>query len=95
MDEDEVAFPGQRQRTIEGAVVVVPVKHDFRTQVHHGLHLDVGRSLRHHHRRRDSAAAGRERDALGMVSGGRADDAALGDRVGEMRDPVIGAAQLE
>ena len=61
----------------------------------HRLDLDLRRGLRHDDERADAEVAGRERHALRVVAGAGRDDAARPLGVGQVRDPVVGAAQLE
>ena len=61
----------------------------------HGIDLDGRCGARHHDDGRDAEALAGERDALGMIAGGRGDDAARTYRGVEAGNFVIGAAQLE
>src|SRR5688500_15020617 len=76
-------------------IEVIAVQHPFRAEVDHRLDLDLGRRARHHYHGRYAAAARRERHALRVVTRGGADHAPRGDRVRQVRDAVVGAAQLE
>ena len=96
MDERQLAFARERQRVLVGVVEVVAVQHHLAAEVEHRLHLDLRRGLRHHDHRGDAAPARRQRHALRVVAGRGADHAARRDRlVDEVRDLVVGAAQLE
>ena len=95
MDEDEVALPLERQRPLVRLVVVVAVQDHLGAQVHHRLHLDMRRGLRHHDDGGNGTLPRRERHALRVVAGGGADHATLGRSLRQVRDLVVGAAQLE
>ena len=95
MDEGELPLASERQRVLVCLVVVVPVQHRFAAQIDHGLHLDLRCRERHDDGRRDLALPRRQRDALRVVAGGGADHASTRDAFGQVRNLVVGAAQLE
>jgi hypothetical protein len=95
MHEREIPFAHDRLRVFVRAVVVVAVQHDFPAERADRVHLDVRCRQRHHDDRRNSASFRRERHALRVIAGRRADHATPGDRFREVRDLVVGAAQLE
>jgi hypothetical protein len=78
-----------------GIRIAVAVQLDVGSHRSHRVHLDLRRRLRHHDRGRDPQPLRRERDTLRMISGARRNDppGALG--LGQVGDPVVGAAQLE
>ena len=75
--------------------VAVAHEHDLGAQVADRVDLDLRRRLRHHDHRTQSELARRVGDALRMIAGARGDDAARALLVGQVRDAVVGAAQLE
>ena len=77
MHENQIALARQRQRALERAVVVVAVQHNLRAEVGDRLHLDVRSRLRHDDDGRNAAPFRAERDALRMIAGRGAHDAAL------------------
>jgi len=93
--EHQVAGALELQRLLERAVVVVPVQQHFGAEVEDRLHLDVRSGLRHHDHRGHAAAARGKRHALRVVAGRGAHHAAPGGRLRQVRDAVVGAAQLE
>jgi biosynthetic threonine ammonia-lyase long form len=95
MHEHQVALAHDGLRVVVGTVVVVAVQHHLAAEVADRGHLDAGRGLRHHDHRRDAAALGRQRHALRVVAGRGADHAAPGRGLGQVRDLVVRAAQLE
>jgi len=95
MHEHHMSLAHQCQCVLIGGVVNVPVQHHFGTEVHHRLHLDGRRGLRHHDQRRDAALTRRQRHALCMIAGRSADYSALRDRRRQMGNLVVRAAQLE
>ena len=95
MNEDQIALPRERQRALERAVVIVSMNHNLPTEVDDRLHLDVRRRLRHHNDRRNAASFRGQRYALRMIAGRSAHDAALRGGFRQVRNPVIGAPQLE
>ena len=95
VDERQPPLARYLDRLLVGVVEIVAVQHHLAAEVEHRLDLDVRRGLRHHDHGRNAAAARRQRHALGMVAGRGADHAAAGDGLGEVRDLVVGAAQLE
>ena len=74
--------------------VAVAGEDDLGAERAHGLHLDLGRRLRHDDERAQPEMPGRERHALRVVAGAGRDDASRSFRVGHVRDAVVGAAQL-
>ncbi len=92
---NQIALALELRGVLERAVVVVAMEHDFAAERPHRLDLDVGRGERHHDDRGNAALVRGERHALRMIAGRGADDAALACALGEMRDPVVRAAQLE
>ncbi len=80
---------------VVGLIVVIPVQHDLAAQIDHGLDLDLRCRQRHHDSGCNAAVPGRQCDPLGVVAGRCADDAAPGGRFRQMRDLVVGAADLE
>jgi hypothetical protein len=95
MHEDEIALARNRKRALVSAVEVITMEHDFCAEIRHGIHFDLRRRLRHDDHRGHAALARRECHALRMVACGGADDAAAGRALGQMRNLVVGAAQLE
>ncbi len=95
MDERQLALRCDDQRVLVGVVEVVAVQHYVAAEVEHGLDLDVRRGLRHHDHRGDAPALRGQRDALRVVARRRADHAALRRLIVEVRDLVVGPAQLE
>ena len=75
--------------------VGVTSEDDLGTEVAHGLHLDVGRGLRHHDHGRDAEPPRGEGDALRVITGARGNHAACALVWPQVRDLVVGAAQLE
>jgi hypothetical protein len=45
MNEDQIAFPREGQRTLERAVVIVSMNHNLPTKVDDSLYIDVPRFL--------------------------------------------------
>ena len=74
------------------AVAVAPKQH-FGAELANGFNLDRGRRLRHHDHRAQPKVARRKGDALGVVAGTGCDHAASAI-LGQVRDPVVCAAQL-
>ena len=95
MHERQIALAHDGLRVLVRAVVFVAVQHHFATEIAHRAHLDVRRGLRHHDDRGNAAALRRQRHALRVIAGRRADHAALGDRIRQVRNLVVRAAQLE
>jgi hypothetical protein len=95
MHEHHVALAHDAERVLIGGVVVVAMQHDFAAVIHHGLHLDTRRGLRHHDDSGYAATFRGQRDALGMIAGGCTDHAALRCGIGELGDLVVRTAQLE
>ena len=95
MNEGQRAAALEPGRVLVRCIEVIAVQHDFRAEVHHGLHLDLGRRARHHYHGRYAATARGERHALRVVTRGGADHTPRRDRVRQVRDPVVGTAQLE
>ncbi len=93
--EREVLRRGELHRVRVRVVEDAAFEHDLAAERGDGVDLDRRRAGRHHDHGAHAALARRERHALRMVTG-RAADHALGERVRrQMRDPVVGAAQLE
>ncbi|MCY1361949.1 hypothetical protein D9M69_486450 [compost metagenome] len=80
-----------RQRLGEG----VAVQHRLAAAGAHALHLQFRGGARHHDGRLDAQLAGGQRHALRMVAGGGGDHAALQLLAGQLRQLVVGAANLE
>ena len=59
------------------------------------VHLDTGRGCRHHHDGRHTDEAGRQRNRLRVVTRRIGDDAATAFRLPQLRDEVVGTADLE
>ena len=95
MDEGEIAFAREHRRVVVRLVVIVTLQHDLAAEIHHGLHLDVGRRPGHHDERENAALARSECHALGVIACRRRDHAACGDSRRQMRDLVVRAPQLE
>ena len=95
VDERQSPLARHLDRLLVGVVEIVAVQHHLPAEVAHRLDLDVRRGLRHHDHGRNAATARRQRHALRVVAGGGADHSAAGDRLREVRDLVVGAAQLE
>ncbi len=95
VDEGELAISSERERVVIGMIVVIAIEHGFPAEIDDGLHLDLRRRLRHHDRRRNASMSRSERDALRMIAGRRTNHAAPRCRLGQVRDLVIGAAELE
>ena len=77
-----------------GFGVAVAGQDHFGAERPHRRHLDVGRRLRHDDERAQAEMAGRIGDALSVVAGARGDNAARPLGLGQVGDPVVGAAQL-
>jgi hypothetical protein len=95
MHERQVLLARQRQRMLEGRIEDIAVEHYFAAEVGHRAHLDVGRGERHDDDRTDLALARRQRHALGVVAGRGGDHTARRRGGAQVRDLVVGAAQLE
>jgi hypothetical protein len=75
--------------------VAVAREHDLRAHRLDGVHLDLRRCLRHHDDGAQLQTLSGVGDALGVVASAGGDDAAGALAVGEVRDLVVGTAQLE
>ncbi len=95
MHEHQVAFARDDQRVLIGGIVDLAVQHDLTAQFAHGLHLDRGRGQRHDHHCRNTAMARGQGYALRVIARRSTDDPARRDRRRQVRDLVVGAAQLE
>jgi hypothetical protein len=76
-------------------VIRIAVQDHFAAERRDGFGLDGRRSYGHDDDRANAAAAGRESDALRVIARGTADDAVAEFALIEVRDLVVGAAQLE
>ena len=95
MDERHAGFGDQRVAVRLRVAVGVARQHDLGAHAAHRVHLDPRRRLRHDDDRAQTELARGKRHALRVVAGARGDDAAGALLLGEMRDLVVGAAQLE
>jgi hypothetical protein len=95
MHEREVALAHDGLSVFVCAVVIVAVQHHLAAEISHGAHLDGRGGQRHHDGGGDAAALRGQCHALRMIAGRGADDTALRHRVGQVRNLVVGAAQLE
>ena len=95
MNERELPVARKRQRVLIGLIVIIAVKHRFATQIDHRLHLDLRSGQRHDDGGRNTAPLGRKRHALCVIACRGADHAALGRGFRQMRNLVVGAANLE
>ena len=78
-----------------GIRVAVAREDHFGAHLAHGLHLDLGRGLRHHDDGAKTEVARRVRDALSMIPRAGRNDSPPALVVGHVRDAVVGAAELE
>ena len=85
------------ERVAVGLGIGVAVARQLHHRAHgaHRIHLDLRRRLRHHDRRLQPELPCGKRDALGVVAGAGGDDAAGPFLLAQVRDLVVGAAQLE
>ena len=95
MDRDGAALAAAVVAAHLGVRVAVAVQHHLGAQAAHRLDLDLRRGLRHHDHGADAELARREGDALRVVAGADGDHAARALGLGQVRDAVVGAAQLE
>ena len=95
MHERQIALAHDGLRVFVGAVVVVAMQHHFATEVAHRAHLDVRRGLRHHDDRGDAAALAASATPCAWLPADAQMTPRLRDRVRQVRDLVVGAAQLE
>ena len=95
VDERHAGLGHQRVAVRLGLVVAVAGQHHLSAHRPHRIHLDPRRRLRHDDDRAQTELLRRERHALRVIAGAGGDDAARPLLVGEMRDLVVGAAQLE
>ena len=95
MHEGHVALARQRERLLIGGIEDVPVQHHLGSQIACRLHLDGRGGLGHHDQRRHAAPTRCQRYALRVVARRGADHAASRDGRRQVRDLVVGAAQLE
>ena len=77
-----------------GVGVGVAGEHHLGAEIAHRLHFDVRRRLRHDDERVQLRCTGRVCHALRVIAGAGRDDAACTVRLGNVRDPVVGAAEL-
>ena len=95
MDEGQAALGLELERAGVGVGVAVAVQDDLAAEGADGVDLERRRRRRHDDQRLAAEPPRRERDALRVVAGRGADDAAR-ERVGRQPDHlVVGAAQLE
>ena len=85
----------QLRRVFRRMLVGVAVQHHARPEIAHRIDLDARGVPPHHDVGLDAELARRERHALGMVARGCGDDTPGPVRVGKLRHPVVGPAQLE
>jgi hypothetical protein len=95
MDDGHPVFGGQRVAVRLGIGITVAGQHDLRAHRPHRLHLDLRRGLRHDDDRAQLELAGGVGDALRVIAGACRDDTARALPVRQMRDLVVGSAQLE
>ncbi len=95
MNKDESALVGQFAGVLVSIVVGVAVQNDFAAQCTNGVGLDSGCRHRHHDEGADMVPFRSQRDALCVVAGRAADDAARQFLGAERGDLVISAAQFE
>ena len=93
--EHQTALARQLDGPFVGMIVVVAVQHDLAAQIGDRLHLDFRRRQRHDDEGGYAARARTERDALGVVARGGANDAALRTDRGELSDLVVRTANFE
>ena len=95
VDEREARFGDERVAVGLRVGIAVAVQLDLGAHAAHRVDLDLRRGLRHHDDGAQPELARGERDALRVIAGAGGDDAA-GALLGvEVRDAVVGAAQLE
>ena len=75
--------------------IAVAGQHDLRAHRPHRVHLDLRRRLRHDDHRAQLEHPGRVGDALRVIAGAGGDDAARTLAIRQVRDLVVGAADLE
>jgi hypothetical protein len=78
-----------------GLIEGVALEHHPGTVVAHRAYLDLRRGLGHHDHRLDSQLLGGQGHTLGVVAGGGADYPLGLLLLGQMGNPVVGAANLE
>jgi hypothetical protein len=94
-DEHQAVTRNQVGSVRRRVVVGVAVQHHPRAQGAHGIDLDARRIAAHHDGGPESELARRQGDTLRVIPGRRGDDAAGTLGLGQLRDLVIGAANLE
>src|SRR6185312_12944425 len=95
MHEREISLTAQLRCALVRRIVVVAVQNRLAAEIDDRLNFDLRGRLRHDDHRGHAASASGERDALRVIAGRRAYHAAARDCLREMRDLVVGAAQLE
>ena len=95
VDERELARALEAPRLRISLVVGVAVQVDFRPARLDRVHLDLGRSGRHHDHRRAAELLRGERHSLSVIAGRGGDDPAGERPRGQIRHFVVGAAALE
>ena len=95
VDERETRFGDERVAIRLRVGIAVAVQFDLGAHAAHRVHLDLRRGLRHDDGGVQSELARGERDALRVIAGAGGDHAARALIRVEVRDAVVGAAQLE
>jgi hypothetical protein len=95
MDEPQAARQDDLIAVRLGIGIRVAAQHDFRAHLADRVDLDLRRRLRHHDEGAQAQVARREGHALRVVARAGRNDAPRALRLGEVRDVVVGAAQLE
>ncbi len=95
MDEHQAFFGGKLQGMFIGLVVAVAVQHGARAIAAHRRDLDLRGGARHDDQRLDPAFAGAQRHALRVIARRSGDHAPRAFLVGQVRNLVVGAANLE
>ncbi len=95
MDERHAGLRHERVAVRLGLVVAVARQHHLGAHRLHRIHLDPRRRLRHDDDRAQTEPLRRERHALRVIAGAGGDDTARPLPVRQMRNLVVGAAQLE
>ena len=95
MDECHSGFRDQFLAVLLRFGVVIAPQNDFGVHRLHGIDLDLRSRARHDDDGLEPQLLSRQRDALRMIAGAGRNHAAIALGLGEFRDLVVGAAQLE